>query len=251
MLRCLCAALALVWWTGCAHAYLMRADNTPDPAPSPVLITGFAVEFDHGPSGPSLVDALQNGALADFGAEVAEVLQEHLASFGFIASYDATRTVALDRVQLSSSAATAAFTGTWRHPEASSWTPRRVESLFVSPVDVIARVRQPGARGYFGFVGVSVSDHGLIMKEPTVVVTVSIYDESGNKVLALQGVGAGDAQLLLSDRSPLNLSNALKRAMLTLAAATTSVIASSPALARPPAAPVAAPPPPTATPQVP
>lgn len=210
------AVVALVGLTGCLSPWIKRAENAPDPKPSPVLVAGFNVRFDNSGQEKSLldaaVDAAQNAQLAEFGTKATDMLAGVLAEHGYSATYDGPRSSRLDAIQLKSDSTTAALTGLWRHPDASHMGPDHVDSLFVKPSDVLAKIKSAdGAKEYFAFVEVVIRDKGLFMKEPYVVVRTSIYDQDAKKLLDLQGIGEGESGFMFADRSPKNLELALQR----------------------------------------
>ncbi|MGA9525793.1 MAG: hypothetical protein WBV82_30320 [Myxococcaceae bacterium] len=206
---------ASVLATGCMSPYLKRAPNTPDPKPSHALVTGFVVRFEsfgQEKSGLEIaIDTAQNAQLDRFGQQATKLLTEVLISHGYTASFDGQRTFKLDAVRLASSSATAAITGQWRHPDASHWGPDEVDSLFVKPMHVIGKLRTDGRKEYFAFIDVAIHDSGFFMKEPQVIVRLSVFDNGGVEVLDLRGLGYGESQFMFANRSPQNLMLALER----------------------------------------
>jgi hypothetical protein len=207
---------------GCFSPYLKRAANVPEPKPSPAVVAGFVVRFDAGMQEKSLldaaIDAAQNSMLAEFGTSATDLLKERMAQYGYTVAFDQPRSAKLDAVQLSSNAGTAALTGQWRHPEASYWTPDMVDSLFVKPSDIVSKIKTD-QKEFFGFADVVIRDTGIILKEPTVIVKVAVYDQDAKKVLDLGGIGSGASSIFVSDRSPNNLKIALTKAFESLAQA--------------------------------
>ena len=108
------AALVAVFATGCMSPYLKRAPNTPEPSPSPALVTGFQVRVDSGNQEKSLldaaVDAAQNSQLEEFGKQATKLLGEVLGTHGFTVAYDQQRTFKLDAMQLAEEALDPNFT---------------------------------------------------------------------------------------------------------------------------------------------
>jgi hypothetical protein len=208
------AALSL---TGCLSPYLKRASDVPASKPSTALVVGFNIRFDS--SGEqSLVDVAQNAGLDEFGENATGLLEAALAEYGYTPAYDGPRTAKLDAIQLESNATTAALTGTWRHPRTSHWSPGSVNSLFVKPGDVLRKLEVDGQNEYFLFAEICIRDKGMFMKEPYLVVRVSIYDQASRKVLDLQGIGEGDSRFMSTDRSPTNLQLSLQRGFESLKA---------------------------------
>lgn len=215
------AAVALAA-SGCARPFLRADSKAPDPKPSNALVAGFTVRFvDTSTENKSVVEAAsdiaQNSQLADFGKRAAEMYAQALAQHGYTVMYDRSRATELDAIKLESSSTASALTGVWRHPDASLWTPETVDGLFVHPQDVIGKVRAADGKEYFAFGEVRIQNTGWFFKEPLVVVRASIYDRDAHKVLDLQGVGSGDTQFFIANRSPQNLELALKRGFESLA----------------------------------
>jgi hypothetical protein len=208
--------------SGCFTPYLKRAADAPDPKPSEALVGGFMVRFqDSGQNRDLLaaaVNAAQNAGLAEFGQKATTLHAEALAQWGYTVKYDGARATKLDLLQIESGAATSALTGTWRHPEASSWGPQMVESLFVKPVDIVGKLKDDAQKEYFVFTEITIQERGFVLKEPAVFVRTAIFDAGGRKVLDLAAVGAGNSSFLLADRSPPNLERALDAAFKGLAA---------------------------------
>lgn len=198
--------------TGCLSPYLKRAADAPEPKPSPALVSGFVVHFDSNGEEKSLVgaaiDAAQNAGLDEFGKKATELLTAALEERGYTAAWDGPRSAKLDLIQISSNAGSAALTGQWRHPESSHWIPQAVDSLFTKPIDVISKIKGDG-KEYFAFADILIRDSGMILKEPWVVVRAVVYDQDAKKVLDLQGIGTGNSQVFVADRSPKNLEVAL------------------------------------------
>jgi hypothetical protein len=123
-------------------------------------------------------------------------------------------------VQLAANSATAALTGGWRHPDASSWTPALMHSMFVQPPQMIGKIRGDAKDERFAFVSVDIQDTGMTMKEAQVVVRISVYGSDGQELLDLQGIGSGDSALFVANRSPGGLGVALERAFASVKAVT-------------------------------
>jgi hypothetical protein len=207
--------------SGCLSPYLKRAADVPEPKPSPALVSGFVVHFDSSEEKSlvgAAIDAAQNAGLDEFGKKATDLLAAALAERGYTAAWDGPRTAKLDVIQIASNSGSAALTGQWRHPESSHWVPQAVDSLFVKPADVIAKIRGEEEKEYFAFADILIRDNGIILKEPWVVVRAVVYDQDARKVLDLQGVGSGESQVFLADRSPKNLEVALTRGFESLKA---------------------------------
>jgi hypothetical protein len=209
-------ALVVLATSGCFSPYLRKAPNTPEPAPSPALVSGLVVAFNDGGGQKSLlsavVDTAQNSALEAFGKKATTMMETKLVEHGYTLAFDQARTRTLDAFQIKSDSTTAALTGQWRHPDASYWTPQMVESLFVKPADIVGKVKVDGQKEYFAFSSVSIWDGGNFFKEPWVTVRIAIFDQDAKKVLELGGVGQGESQFFFSDRGVPNLELALTRA---------------------------------------
>lgn len=202
--------------TGCFSPYLKRDPAAPEPNPSEAMVGGFVVRFQDSGKEKSAVEAVvsaaQNAGLAEFGQKAALLHAQALSRFGYTAKFDGARAKRLDLIQFDSNAITAALTGSWRHPDSSSWGPLMVDTLFVKPVDVVAKLKDDNQKEYFAFTEIVIVETGLFLKEPTVMLRTAIFDVSGRKVLDLGAMGAGAANLLFCDRSPKNLEAALDAA---------------------------------------
>lgn len=216
------ALTAVIASTGCFSPYLKRSSTNPEPKPSNALVAGFVVHFDDNNSEKSVleaaVDVAQNAGLDEFGKNASGMLAKALEKHGYTATWDGPRSARLDAVQIKSDSTTAALTGQWRHPDSSYWVPQTVDSLFVKPADLIAKLTLPNATGkeYYAFADVAIANSGLILKEPTVIVRAVVYDASSQKVLELGGIGQGSSSPFLADRSPTNLQKALENAFASL-----------------------------------
>lgn len=204
--------------TGCFWPYVRKAENEPQPAPSPTLALGLVVEFNNGAFVGIvnvIVDALQNSELDRFGRGATTLIGTTLAAHGYLLAFDRERSRALNKYGSygnRSDSTTVALTGKWAHPETSSWTPQSVDSLLVRPADIVRRIAVAGRVEYFAFASVSISDGGNIFKEPWVTVRISVYNQRAKKVLDLAGRGVGQSSFYFSNRSPPNLELALTRA---------------------------------------
>jgi hypothetical protein len=208
MLRSSLALVSLVAITGCLSPFLKSAADTPQPKPSKALLAGMLVR---NPGDASLLRMAQNAGLEEFGKRATDQLQSTMAAHGYELTFDGPRTSALDAIQMHQDATTAALTGQWRHPQASYWTPQTVDSLFVKPKDMIAKL-SPQDKEYFVFADVNVVDDGIILKDPRIVVRAVVYDATGKAVLDLQGLGEGESAFLFANHSPDNLNKALANA---------------------------------------
>ena len=203
--------------TGCFSPYFKRASASPEPKPSPALVAGFVVHFNDNTDKSVLsaaVDLAQNAGLDEFGRKASEMFAQAIEKHGYTAAWDGPRSARLDAVQISSNASTAALTGQWRHPDSSYWVPQTVDSLFMKPADLIAKVTLPDAtaKEYYAFADVAIADGGMFLKEPVVIVRAVIYDAASTKVVELGGIGSGTSSFMFADRSPNNLQAALQNA---------------------------------------
>ena len=221
MLRSSLVVVALVAMTGCLSPFIKTAADQPAPKPSKALLAGMLVHVvDSGEKkglAGGLIDAAQNAGLDEFGKRATEQLKTVMASRGYEIETDASRSHGLDAIEIRSDSTTSALTGAWRNPDASYWTPQTIDSLFVKPKDVLAKLN-PQPKEYFTFTDVSIIDEGMFMKEPHVVIRAVVYDADAKKVLDLQGLGEGESTFFISNRSPDNLEKALTRAFDSLKA---------------------------------
>ena len=206
-------ALALVFTTtmGCLTPFVARKGSLPETRPAPALTSGFVVANAN--SERSVLDAVQDGGLSEFGTGAVEPISAALAAKGYAIAFDKGRAKVLNAANITSDSTTTALTGAFHHPEASYWTPDLLGGPFVSAKDLIVKIRTDNADEFFAFVGVNIRQSGIIFKEPQVEVRVSVYDANGVKVLDLRGLGVGDSSPFIANRSPSNLKLGLSRAV--------------------------------------
>jgi hypothetical protein len=219
----------LVWmsawmFVACATTpYQQRRQQLVASPPMPTLLTGMVVQFhDSGTDGgPGLLDAAQNAGLDDFGRWLMKPLRDALLQHGFDLTYDGGRTMRMDLVAVAPNAATAALTGKWRHPDASSVTPSMLHGLLANPAAVVQRVPAPGQgqQESYAFVEVNISDGGWLWKHPRVELRASVFDAKGVELLDMVGVGDGDDALFVANRGAVNLRLSFDGALRTAQAA--------------------------------
>jgi hypothetical protein len=220
-----CCPLIFALATGCATTWLKKSPGSPEPKPSDALLTAMVVQLGRPSSSSSksvsqavvglAISAAQNAELAEFGTKATERLTAVLLEQGYALKTDGARTRPLDAVQAANSAVTSAVTGRWSHPDGSMWIPSYIDSLFVKPRDILAKVVQEGKKEYFSTTEIFIYDSGviwlcgLIWQFPVVQFHTVIYDEQSRKVLDMQGYGSGDGSLFIADHSKANLDKAL------------------------------------------
>jgi hypothetical protein len=197
--------------SACLTPYVSRKDALPEPRPAPTLIAGYTVQNPG--SSRSILDLAQDSGLAEFGDASVAMVQTALAEKGFALAFDKLRTNEINQGGIGGDSATAALTGAYNHPQSSYWAPDLLHGPFVKPMDLIAKVKGSDGAEHFAFCAIYVRDLGILLKEPQVELRVDIFDGAGTKIISLRGVGVGETNFLVNNRSPSNLQVALERAI--------------------------------------
>jgi hypothetical protein len=192
---------------GCSSPFMKQAANTPNPRPSKVLVAGFALVLNIEPDENKLIAYAQNSRLGEVGMKATELVTQLLVEQGYTPVYDPECATKL--AMMPTTGVISPLSGQWHHPATSALDPAAVDSLFVKPRQILRKLRVPNEKGYFAFVGIDIQDTGFIVREPTVVTRVTIWDQDSHKVLDVQGIGSGRSMPFASDRTVGNLTRAV------------------------------------------
>ncbi len=203
--------------SACMTPFVSRRGDDPQPRPAPTLTAGFTAKS--GSSDRSLLDVAQDSGLSDFGAAAVGPITAALEKKGYAVAFDKARILPLNSVSMGSDSATTALTGVYHHPESSYWAPEQLNGPFLSAKDLIVKIDAPAegagdaSAQRYAFISLTIWKGGFVIIEPIVDLRVAIYDGTGQKMLELRGVGSGDGNLFLADKSPTNLMKGLERAI--------------------------------------
>jgi len=209
--------------TGCLTPYIKRQGATPDPRPAKAITAGYVVKS--GSSERSIIDAVQDTGLSQFGNDAVAPITEALRGLGYETRFDKIRASALNTVSMGSDSATTALTGQFIHPESSYWHPEIIRGPFLDPRDLVVKVKGDDANEYVAFVGVTIYNAGNFFKEPLLDLRITVFDQAGKRTLEVRGVGRGSSSLFIVDRSPQNLTRALEEAIASLKTVTEEPLA--------------------------
>ncbi|MEE2751440.1 MAG: hypothetical protein VX519_08410 [Myxococcota bacterium] len=235
MLRYLLCGITLLS-TGCLKTYVYRSpDLSPDATLSTLMVhTGVQTEqtrefiLDEGVSSISgndiallASDIAQNRKLDQFGMIVMDSSEPFLTSQGLDVVIDTDRAKALrkfDWTQFQNN--TTVISGNWVDPRGNVMPLVPGMPLRNTIYSKLGKALHAGGapEGYL-YVVADVHERGLFRRYPKLSLTFVVHDELGQELLVAQGVGKGQHNFLVTDRSPENLSLALGNALESLSEA--------------------------------
>ena len=221
MKRLALMTMIAVWSTGCLKTYVKRSSSLSPDASLPTLVVHAGTHVHQANSSEDtdvavLVGALQNTQLDTFGESLLDRSTPFLSAQGVELVVDPERAKShrsRDLGELGNRMTV--VTGGWTDPRGSVMPilPRMpFRDAYSAKMAELLHVEGSGREGYLYLVA-TIYQRGLLLPYPKLALSFVVHDDQGQQLLLAQGVGQGRRSILISNRSPENLFQALDQAL--------------------------------------